>query len=90
MNYKLKYLKYKKKYITLCNIQSNKLIYNKIGGSDFNISSSAHQENKQELIQPIIISWIRHAETCNVLFENFAEDEYQYASDIDNNIILLD
>ena len=27
-------MKYKKKYITLCNIQSNKSIYNKVGGSN--------------------------------------------------------
>jgi hypothetical protein len=34
----------------------------------------------------ILISWIRHADTNNVLFENFAEDEYQFANDINNNL----
>jgi hypothetical protein len=33
------------------------------------------------------ITWLRHPDTCNVLFENFAEDEYQFKGDTvnDNN-----
>ena len=31
------------------------------------------------------ITWLRHPDTCNVLFENFAEDEYQFKGDTVND-----